>query len=260
MNRTLRRALVVVVVVCSVLIAALAAAAPRAPRLPQRALQPASSAAEEGPAPRRDGPGPRLVPEQGVHDFGTVMQGDKVRHVFVLRNEGTETAHLGAVKTSCGCTASVLSQKEIPPGERGEVQVEFKAGSSKGRFRKTIRVSSDDPSSPLTLAIEGRTQPLVGVEPELVLFGRVGPGEEVRRRVTVKAHKPGLALDPKARPTSLAIRLEAVRQVSPQEWTVDLVAHPEKLGDNLNGVLMLASGHEASPWIRIRTAGQAEGP
>jgi len=64
---------------------------------------------------------PNLVVEQPVFDFGEVAQGDKVPHTFKFRNDGDKPLYIDRVKSSCGCTAALLSAKTLAPGESGEI-------------------------------------------------------------------------------------------------------------------------------------------
>ncbi|HDZ26388.1 MAG TPA: DUF1573 domain-containing protein, partial [Candidatus Aminicenantes bacterium] len=68
------------------------------------------------------GKGPKLKFREESKDFGKVKQGEVLTHVFVFKNEGDETLVIKRVKTSCGCTAALLSKKEIAPGAEGEIK------------------------------------------------------------------------------------------------------------------------------------------
>lgn len=267
MNRTLRRTLVALCLLCGLFVtgylgraaAQRPAAAPPTGPVTLEQLQgglPSPSPALAG------GPGPRLVADEREHDFGMVMQGSKSRHVFAIRNVGDREARIEAVRSSCGCTATVLSQKVVPPGGRTEVQAEFSAGSARGRFHKTIRVLSDDPASPLVLGVAGKVLPKFRVEPELTLFGRVKPGTEVRRRVRIVAADPGVPFrGGPALGSNLALEAGPPRPVpgEPGVWSVELVARPRDASANLTGVLMLPTGDALSPYASVRVAGEVEG-
>ena len=53
---------------------------------------------------------PSLVVTPESHDFGTVIRGVTVSHVYQIENRGTEPIEILLVKTSCGCSASVLRE------------------------------------------------------------------------------------------------------------------------------------------------------
>ncbi len=62
---------------------------------------------------------PNLQFDNPKYDFGEVFQGGKVRHVFEFVNEGDEALYIDRVRSSCGCTAVLISEKNIPPGGKG---------------------------------------------------------------------------------------------------------------------------------------------
>jgi hypothetical protein len=60
------------------------------------------------------------------HDFGDVYYDGTVaesRHVFELRNVRDEPIHIEKIATTCGCTESEASTREIAPGDYVELRV-----------------------------------------------------------------------------------------------------------------------------------------
>lgn len=105
------------------------------------AQQPAATASETEGAPR-------LVFDNKEHDFGEIKQQQTVKHIFKFRNEGDALLVIEKVKPTCGCTGTLLSAEEIPPGEEGKIEVTFKSGLSSGKKKKMIYVYSNDPKTP----------------------------------------------------------------------------------------------------------------
>jgi hypothetical protein len=60
-----------------------------------------------------------------VFDFGPTLQGTKLSHVFRFVNESCDTLFIDEPKSSCTCTAAVLSDGFIVPGLHGSVLVEY---------------------------------------------------------------------------------------------------------------------------------------
>ena len=66
-----------------------------------------------------------------------------------------------AVRPTCGCTATVLSGKRIPPGGTGTLEVTYNPEGQQGSVRKSILVSSNDPDQPnLLLTIRAHVTPV----------------------------------------------------------------------------------------------------
>jgi len=92
------------------------------------------------------GKGPKIRLDKDKMDFGKVKQGKVLTHIFKLVNEGDETLTIDRVRTTCGCTAVLVSKKEIPPGKEGELKVTFNTRGYAGKLSKYIYVDSNDPT------------------------------------------------------------------------------------------------------------------
>src|SRR5207249_5882691 len=89
----------------------------------------------------------RLVVREPAFDFGTVERGTVVEHTFVLGNAGDATLRIENVKSSCGCTVAVVSERDVPPRGEGRVTVTLDTTRMAGRKTKTVTVYSDDPDA-----------------------------------------------------------------------------------------------------------------
>ena len=78
-------------------------------------------------------------------DFGTINQGDIVKHDFVFTNEGENDLILKEVKPTCGCTALDWPKDPIPPGESGIIVTQFNSRGKMGQQYKyfTIRYNGE---------------------------------------------------------------------------------------------------------------------
>lgn len=66
---------------------------------------------------------PRIQIDQTTHQFGDVYPGEPLRHDFKITNTGTEPLEIKVERTSCGCTAGILSATRFMPGGSGIVSV-----------------------------------------------------------------------------------------------------------------------------------------
>ena len=82
------------------------------------------------------------------HDFGVVKEGKTVEYTFSFDNSGNNDLKIGDIKTSCGCTAALVSKKDLAPGESGTLKVELNTANRSGKMSRTITVSSNDPVDP----------------------------------------------------------------------------------------------------------------
>ncbi|HMN48800.1 MAG TPA: DUF1573 domain-containing protein [Ignavibacteriaceae bacterium] len=82
------------------------------------------------------------------HDFGKVKEGEVLKYNFKFENKGTQPLLIKDVKTSCGCTAAVVSEKNLSPGKSGAIKVEFDTKNRQGKVSKTVTVVSNDNNEP----------------------------------------------------------------------------------------------------------------
>jgi len=82
------------------------------------------------------------------HDFGKVKEGKVVEYSFSFKNIGNSILKINDIKTSCGCTAALVSSKELKPGEQGTLKVELNTSKRKGKMIKTVTIKSNDPKAP----------------------------------------------------------------------------------------------------------------
>ena len=87
---------------------------------------------------------PHIVFAEPVYEFGKVEQGEQVTHMFRFTNQGEQELRIESVKTSCGCTAAVISEEVIPPGKEGTISATFDTThfSEIGRGRRDWPASS----------------------------------------------------------------------------------------------------------------------
>ena len=91
---------------------------------------------------------PRMILNENQHDFGTVKEGQVLDLKVAFKNTGDGELKIGDVKTSCGCTAAVVSNKNISPGGAGELRIELDTANREGKITRTVTVNSNDPVQP----------------------------------------------------------------------------------------------------------------
>ncbi len=130
---------------------------------------------------------PKIVFEEQTYNFGKIYIGEIVEHGFKFKNQGSAELIVTNVKSSCGCTAALVSKSRLLKDEAGEVQVKFNPGRYVGRVSKSVTVNSNDPeSSSVKLTIAGEVIEEVTVNPRLISFGIIRKGDSCTRSVEVK--------------------------------------------------------------------------
>jgi hypothetical protein len=92
--------------------------------------------------------GPAITWELLSHDFGDIVQGDKVDYTFKFTNTGDQPLVLTNVEVTCGCTTPKGWPRDpIIPGGKGELTVAFNSAGKFGRQNKVVTVTSNSVGS-----------------------------------------------------------------------------------------------------------------
>ena len=92
---------------------------------------------------------PRALVRSDSWDFGYLLQKSEVSHVFYLCNVGSAPLPVTEIKPGCSCTSVSEVERPIAPGDSVAVVVTFKSGRYHGRVKKTTKVHTDDPETPV---------------------------------------------------------------------------------------------------------------
>lgn len=126
------------------------------------------------------------------HVFGDVFKGEEANHVFTVKNVGGQPLELFKVRTSCGCTAAILTERIIAPGETGEIKVSYDTLKGTGPVEKSITVVSNDPDEEsVDLLIRLNILVEIDVMPNRVYFGTIFADQEENSRV-IRVTSPNL--------------------------------------------------------------------
>ncbi len=120
--------------------------------------------------------GPKAVVPQHEFNFGSVPQGQKVEHEFLLRNTGDQDLVIQRIAPSCGCTAAAMSASAVKPGASEKIKVAFNTAGFYGNKTKSVHVLTNSRETPeIVLKMTGVVVRGVNVAPERIEFGDVPP-------------------------------------------------------------------------------------
>ena len=107
---------------------------------------------------------------------------------FVVTNKGDETVRIARVRTSCGCTSSILNKKIINPGESTTITAIFNKGKRQGLNHNKLEVFLDDQTDPVAkLHMIVQVPKLADAQPQIVYWNPSTARSE--RRVRIKLDK-----------------------------------------------------------------------
>ncbi|RLD40212.1 MAG: hypothetical protein DRI89_12485 [Bacteroidetes bacterium] len=100
--------------------------------------------------------GPRFEFDETEHNFGNMIQGEKVSYDFQFTNTGGADLIINKVSTSCGCTASNYPKTAIKPGEISKIEVTFDSRHKKGHQNKSIAIIANTEPNRTVLRVKAR--------------------------------------------------------------------------------------------------------
>ncbi len=78
-----------------------------------------------------------------IHDFGTIIEGERVVCYFDYTNSGEADLMITAVEATCGCTTPDWSSEPLGPGQSETLEIIFDAAGRSGEQRKLVTVKSN---------------------------------------------------------------------------------------------------------------------
>ena len=129
------------------------AADPNAPVAVTPGTDPTAAVAPATPVPT--GPTTTLKFDEETYDWGKVMDGDKVTHVFKFKNTGNEPLIISNAKGSCGCTVPEWPKEPVAPGAEATIRVKFNSAGKEGEQNKTVTLQVNTVSHSEQLLLNG---------------------------------------------------------------------------------------------------------
>lgn len=98
---------------------------------------------------------PVMTFEKDAHDFGKIIQGEKVSYKFKFTNTGSSDLLITDAKGSCGCTVPEYPKTPVKPGDSGVIDVVFDSTGKDGQQNKKVTITANTVPGTVTLAING---------------------------------------------------------------------------------------------------------
>lgn len=198
--------------------------------------------------------GPKIVFENPDVTFDPVYQGEKVVQVFHFSNQGGEPLLIEQVKSSCGCTAALVSSREIPPGGSGEVSATFDSTRFRGNVAKTVYVYTNDPMQKVTqLHLRGTVKQEFELSENRLVIGplAVGGEGEATLVVTSRSTEPLLIKDVRTTLREVTASLPQQELAPGSEVSIQVKVKLAPESRDVNGYLLIATNSSRLPDIRV---------
>ncbi|HKJ04122.1 MAG TPA: DUF1573 domain-containing protein [Geopsychrobacteraceae bacterium] len=197
---------------------------------------------------------PQVVAEVLEYDFGEVVQGDKVDYTFRFRNAGDELLMIGSVHSSCGCTAALLSSKQIAPGDMGEIKTTFDSNNFRNSIHKTITIETNDPdNATVRFQLKGVVKEELILNPTRLSFGKLAPGQQVEQLVGItNSSKETVTLqEPRVTNQNLQATLGSASLAPGEKTELKVTARVPEDAERLSGYVMIGTSYGKVPNLRL---------
>ena len=198
---------------------------------------------------------PKIVFDEQTYDFRKVFIGENVQHKYKFKNIGQGELIINSVKSSCGCTAALVSKKNLLTNEAGEVEVKFNPGFYVGRVSKSVTVNSNDPENPkFKLTITGEVAEEITLNPKRVIFGMIKKGEKCSRNLEIK---PTAGVGIEIKKVESPNQYVTILRKSDTEYQIDFTKY-DNIG-RFNGIVFVYTNSKKQERIDVPFSGEVVG-
>ncbi len=81
-------------------------------------------------------------------NYGSVREGEKAFHDFIIYNDGLKPLLIHKTKSTCGCIKATITKAEIAPGQSAIIHIEFDSFGKEGKDSRITSVFVNDPLLP----------------------------------------------------------------------------------------------------------------
>ena len=101
---------------------------------------------------------PKFEFEQTHHDFGKLIQGEKVSYTYKFKNVGNAALVISAVLPGCNCTVAQFTKTPIAPGESGTIGINLNTETKKGMVQNAVTVQANTYPSDTRLSFSANVE------------------------------------------------------------------------------------------------------
>lgn len=189
-------------------------------------------------------------------NFGEVYGGSKVEQMLTIRNAGTDTLRIGDVSASCGCTATLLSKKNLAPAETSQLSISFNSANFSGTVSKYIYIPSNDPANPrLTVSFTATVQKALGLNPNYLWFTGPKIDSTYVKTITISnsSREAITILSVNSQFEDITVNLLKNQLMPGEETQLQAVYHPKKPG-RFDGNIQIKTDHPKQPNLDVRVS------
>jgi hypothetical protein len=194
--------------------------------------------------------GPTVTVDRDAVDKGTVTAGPILKHTFTVTNRSSETIHVTALDSPCGCLRRRVSVDSLAPGASAEVVIEVNTltqPSGPQQWRSTLKLRSGEQTAEVPLSVSATLVRELTVSPPMLSISTDGAATTTVT-VTDSRAKPltGLAVSPSSNLLSCT-----VTATSAGVWTITVRVSAELKPGTHDETIVLTSDDPAYTELRL---------
>lgn len=178
-------------------------------------------------------------------DFGSVVEGEDLRHEFAFEVSGAGPVKISNIHASCGCTLGKILidgkaytfNDPISSGTKGILEASLRTRGYRGVKASTIDVFNDGQQGKAQLTISANIQQFFQINPPYVNFGMVSGGSQPVQEISVwSTQVPAFAISKwgeAGMPRPIPKGEDGQIQMSPEEQAKILAEDEMSLQDEL---------------------------
>lgn len=193
-------------------------------------------------------------------NFGKVLQGDVLNHVFELKSTGEEDLVIRQAKPTCGCTVAQITCEQadgtfapyafgnpIPVGRRIQIRATLHTVNKRGHAGSRINIFSNDPRGQSQLGLEADVDPFFNINPAVINFNTLSAKDTAKDKASITtAHGERVKLNAPLEnvPQGLKIELKALdadADGKASRWDLEVNAGPGLVEGSLAYMVPLKS-------------------
>jgi hypothetical protein len=201
---------------------------------------------------------PKLSVVGGLEpDFGDVPNFTSTKHRVILKNTGTDTLILSEIGTSCGCTATLLSNDHIPPNDSANLDVTFDAERFAGQ-RVTKRISmvtNDETQTAVAINFKVNVVNIVDLSPKYFYIRTTENAPTTGALTITNTSDRTIHISNVRSNQEIFVPSINIQTLSPGDSaTISVTFTPQRRG-TLNGNIELTIDHPLAKQVNIRCFG-----
>lgn len=199
---------------------------------------------------------PELTVVQGSFNFGSIPQGKKVQHDFIIKNSGDAPLQIKNLSAACGCTAAKPSASSVLPGKSAKIQVIFDSENFSGKVQKSVTMTTNAGKTPeYTFYMDGNIVEELQVAPRQLSLGSIAAGGAKQSSITVTNRGASSVKLLAVNVNSSSLQIKATigkSKLKPGEsGTIKLSITPRPDAKMLSGYLIIVTNHPKKKEISV---------